>query len=458
MKKALLFFAVLTLTSTVFVNSGTAGQKAEISKLITQVVPKNVEIDNHPDAKKELIFHLESCGAGVVEGIKAVNRCKYTIKIDDVFLQPVLKKTGLKHDNNWPYQDGIIWATASAQEMAEVPNQWDLSDDSKMIRITKQRCGDCWAQSTRANLEQLILTHTGVNEPLSTQTMISRCCNTGSCNGGYMTTPGWVVENGLPILERDPYLGGKNSSCKFNMTKVKWDYHLMQAPYVGSSRDYSRAIRVIDRKGAKVANTQALMIKHRSSTVATIKAISSSGGIITSCSSINSGGNHMQNIVGWYMDNGELIARVQNSWGTNHGQNGYTHIKWECGDGRLNRGLGRSSRVGVYNTPTSCKNLADPYVGHKNTLYFEHGTRGVQLGRAVKYKQTCSWLPKDGLNNPNSCNPIANPKISTEYHLTAETDCGKASAMVLVRPLEEAKKLGPYRLNTPSGEISWAGI
>jgi hypothetical protein len=233
---------------------------------------------------------------------------------------------------------------------------------------------------------------------------------------------------------------------------MQWDYRMLQAPYVGSSLNYSRAIKTKDRKGVQVGNIQAMMMKHKSSSVVTISAISQSGGIIKSCSNINSGGNHMQNVVGWYYDNGDLIARVQNSWGTSHGQEGYTHIKWECGNERLNRGLGRSARVGVYMIPVSCKSLADAYTGPDVKFQKE---KGVTIGRTPKNAQSCSWLPTEGLSDPASCRPIANPTMTTEYHLTASTDCGEASAMVLVTPLDGQTKLSGNKIRTPHGVVTW---
>jgi len=424
---------------------------AELEKAILSVVPAGIDIDNYPEAKAELVEHVEACGLGVVEGAPktAENHCHYRIKIDDVFLQKPLNKTGFIYDAEWPFENGVRWVHATQEELDSVPEKWDLAKYGEMIRITRQQCGDCWAQASRANLEQLLFTHEGVNEPLSTQTLISSCCNHGSCNGGYMSTPLWIVEHGLPLLTKDPYKGS-NSRCKFNVSTMNWDYKLIQAPSIGSSINYSRAIKAKDRQGPKVRNVQAMMIKHKSSAVVTISAISQSGGIIKRCSNINSGGNHMQNVVGWYMDDGDLIARVQNSWGTDHGQNGYTHLRWECGEGRFNRGLGVSTRVGIYIVPLSCKNLADATTG-PDTL-FQHG-KGVSIGKMAKKGQTCSWTPKKGLSDPHSCNPVANPSITTEYHLTAKTDCGESSAMVLVTPMKGELKLSGNKILTPWGVI-----
>ncbi len=435
----------------IFAHFSVPAFSAVSSRLLQRVTPVGVDLDRYPDAKKELIEHIRNCGEGVVKGARkaAKNRCRYQIELDEYFFKPLPEKTGFIYDPAWPYEEGAQWITATVQEKANLPERWDLSDNSEMIRIVRQECGDCWAQATRANLEQLVLSWTGVNAPLSTQTLISSCANHGSCSGGYMTAPDFAVKYGLPFEERDPYQG-RNSKCKFSMGTDAMDYKLHQAPYVGNSLNYSRAIPESQRTGPRVEDIMANMLKFESSAVVTIKSISQSGGIITSCSAINSGGNHMQDVVGWYHDGGELIARVQNSHGTSHGQNGYTHLKWECGEGQLNRGLGRSARIGIFFIPTTCT-LPDAYTGPDITI----PTRGtVRLGRPARVKQQCEWKPSEGLSNPHDCHPTANPDMATEYHLASTTSCGTSSAMVLVRP---SKTKRPNELRTPHGVIPWSG-
>ena len=414
------------------------------------VIPTGIEIEKYPHAQEELKEHLSHCGLGVVKRSDQPNRCQYQITIDSLFLKDPKEKTGFIYDSQWVYQNGIQWEAPSAAEVAAVPEKFDLEDHGEMIRIVEQQCGDCWAQASRANLEQLLLTHNGERVPLSTQTLISSCCNTGTCGGGYMTTPGWIVEHGLPTLDRDPYQG-RNSSCKFNLQSVKMDFKLIKAPYVGSSLNYSRAIRPEQRVGPKVAEIQALMERYKSSAVVTIQAISQSGGIIDRCSSINAYGNHMQDIVGWYRSGNDVIARVQNSWGREHGQNGYTHIKWECGVDQLNRGLGRSARVGIIKVPLSCKDLPDAFTGPDQVV---SKGNGVYLGRIPKKHQNCKWVPEQGLDDPTSCRPKANPTVATEYHLTATTDCGESTAMVLVTPKERSLN-ETQPLLTPFGVVQW---
>jgi len=64
-----------------------------------------------------------------------------------------------------------------------------------------------------------------------------------------------------------------------------------------------------------------------------------------------------------------------------------------------------------------------------------------------------SMAPTLGLSDAKSCNPIAKPEISTEYHLTATNNCGTSSSMTLVS-LWQADKTQKQKMLTPHGEIA----
>ncbi|NBW98550.1 hypothetical protein EBR03_03160 [bacterium] len=60
----------------------------------------------------------------------------------------------------------------------------------------------------------------------------------------------------------------------------------------------------------------------------------------------------------------------------------------------------------------------------------------MQLEKGTK----CSWFPKEGLEDPESCQTTARPEATTEYHLTASNECGTASSMTLVKVREELRR------------------
>jgi hypothetical protein len=202
------------------------------------------------------------------------------------------------------------------------------------------------------------------------------------------------------------------------------------------------------REGTKVSEMMAAMQSAQGPLVVSVLAYSLSGsGIYNSCSGINSGGNHMVAVVGWDKDNGKRNAHVWNSWGASHGDKGVSRIQWECGNGRLNRGLGVLAKIVRYKSNCIPPDAAQKYL-HETNL-----GDSVSIGVEQKEGMTCKWLPTLGLNDPNSCNPIAKPEISTEYHLTATNSCGTSSSMTLVS-LWQADKNQKQKVLTPHGEIT----
>lgn len=79
----------------------------------------------------------------------------------------------------------------------------------------------------------------------------------------------------------------------------------------------------------------------------------------------------------------------------------------------------------------SCDNEPDAYVGEGGLFLVGSA---IHIGRASD-KQQCAWSPREGLSNPDVCDPYAFPATKTTYKLTATTDCGSASAEVTVTPI-----------------------
>lgn len=410
---------------------------AVIPKEISDLIPREVNLDDpkYAYSKKELEELLTQCGPGIVEGAKAANgnllqnRCSFNIKLDDVFFEDIKNKTGLLPEENWAYQDNVSFVTPSR---ADVPESFDLRDLMKNGEpvIRKQQCGDCWAWSTHHGLEIARAVHDGQVFDHSIQTVLS-CSKAGSCSGGYMSAVGFLT-HGLPLESEFPY-AASNKACKFNNGQITdgWDGKVMEAPYVGSSFEYSRGRKLADGSyrpdGSKVSQMIAAMYQWQAPLVVTVSAYDASGnGVVNNCSAINSGGNHMVAVVGWDSDNGARNAHVWNSWGTSHGQNGVSRLKWECGSGKLNRGLGVSARVLHYKAPCT-----PPNAGQIGLHEIKKGG-SVQIGAEQPSGTSCQWTPSEGLDNPTACVTNAHPDRSTEYHLNATSDCGNSSSMTLV--------------------------
>jgi len=418
---------------------------------VTKEVPVK-KLQDFPWAEQEVMEHIALCGVGVVEGQEGPNKCSYHIKVDDLMYQHPSLKTGLLHDPEFAFKGASFYEPDDMKE-EDIPDSFDLRDLMKngVPDIRQQNCGDCWAWATHHGLEIVRAVHDQKNFDHSVQTVLS-CSKHGSCNGGYMSAPDFLLNRGLPY-EPDFSYQGKDARCKFSSDELAkgWEGKVISAPYIGKSSWHSRGAP--EREGTKVKAMMEAMLKLKSPLVVTVAAYSSSGGVVDSCSAINSGGNHMVAIVGWEMWKGKRVAHVWNSWGKSHGENGVSKIVWECGDGRLNRGLGVDARVYEYkgvNPPDPCE-LPENVIEKPKHMMFLGSS--VKLGRAPKKAQTCKWIPADGIDNPNSCETYASPNRSTEYHLEASNACGKVSGISQVDVYGPMGKLDDSVL-TPFGIIN----
>lgn len=429
-----------------------ASQSSALIPQIQHLVPAQYDLKSprYAFAKKELESAIDMCGPGVVEGTVGLeNRCSYQIRLDSMFFTPPEMKTGLIQDKNWAYQDGVYWFEPANLDVPENFDLRDLMPNGQPV-IKTQNCGDCWAWATHHGLEIARAVHDKVALDLSIQTVLS-CSHEGSCGGGYMSAVDFLL-HGLPLESEFPY-AGSDKSCKYSSSQIStgWDGKIIASPYIGNSLTFSQAMRDSDgsyREGTKVQAMMAAMYQWKSPLVVTVDAYSISGaGIYNSCSAINSGGNHMVDIVGFEMVNGKRVAHVWNSWGQDHGDKGVSRIQWECGDGRLNRGLGVSAKIVQYKQPCTPPNAAQTF------LHEIPSGQGVQIGVAQSADTTCSWAPTEGLADPHNCVTTAKPTQSTEYHLTATNACGTSSSMTLVDVWQTGVRAENKILLTPHGEV-----
>lgn len=430
---------------------------AQIPQEILNLIPTkyNLEQPQYESSKRELEQLIKDCGVGVVKGATklkgkaAQNRCSFQVELNDLFFESPQTKYGLLYEKDWAYQDGVQWFVPAKQE---VPEKFDLRDlmENGIPVIKKQKCGDCWAWSTHHGLEIARAVHDGKVVDHSIQTVLS-CSRAGSCNGGYMKAVDFLL-HGLPEESEFPY-AAYDKQCKYSSSEISngWEPKALATPYIGDSKRYSIAKQLKDgsfKEGTKVKEMMAAMYDSQGPLVVTVAAYSiSGGGVYNSCSSINSGGNHMVAIVGWDNENGKRNAHVWNSWGPDHGENGVSRIQWECGDGRLNRGLGVSAKVVKYKPSCVAPNASQKY------LHEIKNGESVQIGAENKEGTVCSWVPAAGLSDPNSCTPTATPEISTEYHLTATNSCGTSSSMTLVN-LSQPDKTQGQKVLTPHGVVT----
>jgi hypothetical protein len=402
-------------------------------------LPKNFERTNNLEDEMKLILIA----------LLALTACHKETPTTTQTDKPI-ELTGYVPDEDFAYRDNTTFITANLDE--PIPEKFDVRDLMKQPfpPSKQQQCGDCWAWATHHAGEMVRQLVTGVPTDLSSQVVLS-CSHQGSCGGGSMGAVAFL-KHGLPTEAEYPYLGGSTGRCKLTDDEINkgWDPKALDTPYVGNSLDYSRAMKTADGYTRKptVQEIQASIYKFKAPVVATVASFGYEGpGVYSNCSAINDGGNHMIVIPGWDSE-GQLNAHVTNSHGPNHGVNGTSRIKWECGAGRLNRGLGVSSRVVIYKP--ACE---PPHVDlgkAEDTITLGHA---IKLGTPQPAGVTCQWAPTTGIADPHACVTFAEPTGSTEYHLIAKNNCGTASTMKLLRVLGPVTGTSGEYILTPHGMI-----
>lgn len=413
-----------------FVSVWSCSNQSYVETVVREKAPQ-IDINMYQEVKQYLESEVEACGSGVIDSTKTDNKCSYHIEVNQEMVERF--KTGYipkKHTGNGQY-----WVMPTEAEMKAVPEKWSIRDYGKAadFHAAKQLWNDCWANATANVFSLLASAMDKVLTFMSVQAVID-CSGEGSASsGGYMTAKNMLVKYGLVTRDKYPY-NGKDNRCKYSKSELEkgLDYKLKGAPWVGSSFMYSKGNNTRAVPTAKMM--QAAAIRDNSPLLVTVDAYDISGpGIYNNCSAINSGGNHMVGIEGWFTKDGKDIAQVTNSWGPNHGVDGVSNIQWECGGaGRLNRGLG--VEAATYQYDAKCP-MPVPETGPDQTIIKTTPGVGVLIGMEAKEKETCVWAPKEGLDNPNACKTFASPDITTEYHLTVSNECGESTAMVMVNVL-----------------------
>lgn len=367
-------------------------------------------------------------------------------------------ETGLIHDDSIFYEQPVYWVAAPVN--APIPSNFDLRDKAKVFPTpgNQGNCGSCWAYSTHQAHEIWYAINKGQLFDYSAQFLLS-CSGNGSCGGGYMSVVSWLAKSGLPLETDFPYVA-RDIKCKFSKDEIAKGFGnaVIEAPYVGESFEKSRYWKLTGQffeSRDKISQIQQAMMQLNSPAVVTVSAYgSSSDSVVKGCSALNSGGNHMVDIIGWDDEDGGPNAHVYNSWGTGHGKGGISRLRWNC-DGRLNRGLGVSARVLRGDAKPPCDPPGNPNLKPEQIIFLGSKT---EIGRDIANVK-CVWSPTIGLKDPNSCKTDAMPEKSTEYHLEVSNECGKVTAMTYIRvfaPLisgtGEPKYLESENIITPFGE------
>ena len=209
---------------------------------------------------------------------------------------------------------------------AALPASFDwrnVNGNSYVTPVKRQRCGDCWAFAAIGALEARQAIDGTSNEDLSEQLLVSSCCNTGSCSGGYIvSTSQFIRDSGSPDEACYPYLG-RDSSC--NQACSSW-------------REAARQVSSYTRVSQTATALKSALYTHGPINVGMMvysDFSSYSSGIYEHAYGQQEGG-HAVLIVGY--DDDQQCFIVKNSWGTDWGENGFFRIAYSQVDGVVDFG------------------------------------------------------------------------------------------------------------------------
>lgn len=229
--------------------------------------------------------------------------------------QPLASITGLKLPADW--KDRGEWQDRFEVAAEDVPRFYDWRFYAQgLTPVKRQQYNDCWAQGTVGVLESLIKIHHGIEVDISVQEVIS-CSGSGTAaRGGYFAHE-YHVRKGAVTNSTFPYVA-KDVPCKSGLQPI---YRLSRWGYVGSR---NRKPSTMEIKQALMEHGPVGVTIHANSALSRFTG----NGVFTGCS--NGGTNHIEVIVGWNDDEGGGVWFVRNSWGKDHGQDGYAKIPYGC--------------------------------------------------------------------------------------------------------------------------------
>ncbi|MCE5297804.1 MAG: lectin like domain-containing protein [Methanoregulaceae archaeon] len=220
--------------------------------------------------------------------------------------------------------------TYGAVSATTLPGTFDLRTQGKVTSVKEQgQCGSCWAFSTFASLESILLP--GESWDFSENNLRNtHGYDLTSCQGGnaMMATAYLARWSGALTESSDPYSTVSKSATSItypNSDSVKHVQEVLYIPGRGSSLDNTNIKRALYEKGAVYSTIRWEESSYRSSSASYYYKGSS-------------GANHAITIIGWddSYDRSKFTSQppgngafiVKNSWGSNWGEGGYFYVSY----------------------------------------------------------------------------------------------------------------------------------
>lgn len=229
--------------------------------------------------------------------------------------QPLDSLTGLTLPSDWSKRGP--WTTSFSVDEKDLPQFFDWRFYAHSLTpVKRQRAGDCWAQGTVGVLESLVKIELATETDLSVQEIIS-CSGEGTAAfGGYFAHEYHVVKGAASTADF-PYVA-RDVSCKNGLRPV---YRLARWGFVGKE---GTAPTVVQMKQAIMEHGPIGVTIFANSALQNFQG----NGVFRGCGKGQT--NHIEVIVGWDDTEGGGVWFVRNSWGKDHGEDGYAKIPYGC--------------------------------------------------------------------------------------------------------------------------------
>lgn len=188
----------------------------------------------------------------------------------------------------------------------------------------QESCGSCWAFSTTTSLETFMRKHNFSVERLSEQELVDCSKKNEGCNGGLMDLAyDYIIERGgLSSNENYPYMSKQNEFCLHNISREN-----------GSNMsEYSYIIpeSIADMKYSVLQNPVAIALDADNIYFRFYK-----DGVIDLPVNASRSLNHAVLLVGYDHDEKGMYWIIQNSWGTQWGDQGFCKLRVQPKEGTL---------------------------------------------------------------------------------------------------------------------------
>ena len=303
-----------------------------------------------------------------------------------------------------------------------LPTDYDLRQVAgAVLPIENQStCGSCYCFGSKGMFEMLVLLRDHKLIEVSGQWMMDCGSGGNGCRGGDFIVLQKLIDQGAVYESEYPIkYEASGNSCQDDWL---------------AGNHYHEKLKGYALIGNTPEEMMAAMFQNEAPLGVTIAGNAmGSGDFSTSCRS--GATNHIVFVIGWVTHNGIVYWIVQNSWGTDHGVNGYYYIPIK--DGKNCSSLG-AEEVVLADYKPACTPQPTASAGPDQNIIMAPGLpHEARIGTPALAGHTYHWLPIDGMDDADYAQVLVSPAKSTLYTVTATSQCGSATSQVMVHVYNE---------------------